>query len=832
MVKKDNYAKLREKAEKLLHDKGNKITKNHFNDINSLIEELNIYHIELEMQNVELQEANQRIFVERERYKKLYMDAPVAYFTLNETGNILELNHAAANMLKTPIQAFKFTSIFPYLEEESKTQFSKYFKRVFSSEEIEFGEIVFINKHNEKIYAHLSSISYFDEELNQKLIRCTVIDKTKDKQYEKELILRNELEESEKRLRSMFENSGVAMLVIDSETQQIESANSSACEYYGYTSDELKKMKISDLNILSESEINTEIENTKKTGKKYFNFKHKLGNGQIRDVEVYSTAIKFGEKIKLFSLIHDITERKIAEEKIISINAELSNTIEELNATNDDLKTASNIINRERDQLLSLLNSIPEIIYVSDLKTNKILFANNKLKELTGRDITGEPCYEAIQNKEEACSFCSNKYIINSDKPYFWEYYNPIFKKHFYIMNRKINWTNEQEVRFELAIDVTEQKESQLKVELLNNRLEASMSAGDMAWWEMELPSGKIQFNDNKARMLGRNPEDFKHYKDFMVLVHPDDQEMAMQAMRNLLAGKTDKYEIEYRIQKTDNAYLWFYDIGKITSKNGENIKLTGIVTDITLRKETEIALKGKQIEIEKFNKELKDANATKDKFFRIIAHDLKNPFNAIIGYSDLILKKLNSYSKDQISDSVKKIHESSENTYKLLENLLQWSMSQTGKIGFTPKEYNVEEILKEAILQTNNQAMAKNISVDYIIKGNPLVHADENMITTVLRNLISNAIKYTLPFGDITITVSDEENKKKFTISDNGIGMDKSTMNKLFKINEKVTKEGTNKEKGTGLGLLLCKEFVEKHDGKIWAESELNQGSKFIFII
>lgn len=832
MNKKDKYLLLREKAEKLLQEKGLQKAEAYYNDIEKLVEELNIYHMELEIQNQELQEANQRIVAQQNRYEELYMHSPVAYFTLNETGNVIELNHAAADLLKMPVHAFKYTSLFPYLEEESKTEFSKYFRKVFHSEEVEYGEVVFVNSEGKRIYTNMNAVSYYDTTLEQKLLRCAVIDKTRVKQYEKKLAFHNELEESEKKLRTMFEKSGVVMLLIDPETQIIENASNAACAFYGYSLNELKRIKISDINQLKSEEVKQEIERTRQLGKKYFNFKHKLANGDIRDVEVYSTKIQFGETEKLFSIIHDITERKIAKERIMNMNVQLTNTIEELNATNEELKSANSIIDSERNQFLSLLDSIPEIIYVSDLETNKILFANKKLKEIIGRDVTGENCFEAIQGKKEKCNFCTNAHILHSQEPYFWEYYNPIFKKHFYIMDRKIKWTDKKEVRFELATDVTEQRESQNKIQQLNNRLEASMSVGDMAWWEMELPSGKISFNSNKTKMLGRKAEDFKHYSDFLELVHDDDKDKAMNAMRKHIEGKSRIYEIEYRIRNSENEFLWFYDVGHITSKKDGKLLLTGIVTDITARKLTELALSQNQKKIKKYNAELREANATKDKFFSIIAHDLKNPFNSIIGFSNLLMQYIDQYDKNKIKQMVASINASGQTTFNLLENLLEWSRAQTGRITFNPTTIRVENIFDAIIQQTRGQAKNKAIDLSCEIDGDLHVLADENMLTTILRNLTNNAIKFTPSGGKVTLNAASKKGEVLFCVNDNGVGMSKETIKKLFKVGEKISTYGTNEEKGTGLGLLLCKEFIEKHKGKIWVESEVGQGSTFLFTI
>jgi len=260
-----------------------------------------------------------------------------------------------------------------------------------------------------------------------------------------------------------------------------------------------------------------------------------------------------------------------------------------------------------------------------------------------------------------------------------------------------------------------------------------------------------------------------------------------------------------------------------IPSINGN--RLGAIIQDVTDRLKAQNELKESQ-------EKLTELNATKDKFFSIIAHDLKNPFSSIWGFSDLLINNYDSYDKEKIIRFIKNIKSSSQNTYKLLENLLVWSMSQTGKIEFSPIKFNVYNVIFEEISLSENLSFAKNININYNIDKNINVIADRNMISTVLRNLITNAIKYTNKNGEITITAENLNQFIKISISDNGIGISQEIIDKLFNISNKQSMPGTEREQGTGLGLILCKEFIEKHEGKIWAESEIDKGSTFSFTL
>jgi PAS domain S-box-containing protein len=269
---------------------------------------------------------------------------------------------------------------------------------------------------------------------------------------------------------------------------------------------------------------------------------------------------------------------------------------------------------------------------------------------------------------------------------------------------------------------------------------------------------------------------------------------------------------------------------GTIINTVWMNIKLPngismGIGQDITIRKRAEEKL------IEKDNF-LQKLNADKDRFISILSHDLKSPFNSILGFSEVLTEDIRKLNTDEIEDIAKNINKSARNTLYLLEDLLAWAMMQQGKIIFKPQKLSLADICKNILEILNPNAVAKNITINYYIADRIKVFADIDMIKTVLRNLVSNALKFTNNGG--TISVSSEENSENVTISisDNGVGIKAENIKKLFNISEVITTKGTAEETGTGLGLLLCKEFVEKHGGKIWVESEVGKGSEFKFTL
>ncbi len=244
------------------------------------------------------------------------------------------------------------------------------------------------------------------------------------------------------------------------------------------------------------------------------------------------------------------------------------------------------------------------------------------------------------------------------------------------------------------------------------------------------------------------------------------------------------------------------------------------------------LQLKEQADELRKSEVQLKELNATKDKFFSIIAHDLKGPFSNILGLSRLLMDNCEGNDKEIAKDLVHHLNSTVENTHDLLVTLLDWASIQRGKMPFDLIEINLNEIVRGSLVQFGTSAKAKDIILNSNVSKDALVFADLNMLSTILRNLISNAIKFTPNGGSINVSGKRTGDKVEVCVADTGVGMDSSVVKKMFKINEVQSTLGTNGEQGTGLGLLLCKEFVEKNGGEISIFSEKGKGSEFRFTL
>lgn len=311
--------------------------------------------------------------------------------------------------------------------------------------------------------------------------------------------------------------------------------------------------------------------------------------------------------------------------------------------------------------------------------------------------------------------------------------------------------------------------------------------------------------------------------KKFFPLVHKDDLEIVKKSIEELEFPPHNSYHEER--DKTVNGWRWFgWSKKALLNGKGEIIEVVAVGRDITDRKEIQQKLIENEIS-------LRELNATKDKFFSIIAHDLKGPFNTILGFSELIIEKCQKNDFKDVGMMSGLLHSSAKHSYELLTNLLVWSRAQGGKKIFQPKEIQLVPLLKTEIELVSLTAQEKNIKINCNCQETT-VFADYNMLHTIMRNLISNALKYSFKGGEININVQRNDKEVMISVADYGVGIAEEKRNKLFNISDVESTRGTNNEKGTGLGLILCKEFIENHGGEIWVESREGLGSTFSFTL
>ena len=389
----------------------------------------------------------------------------------------------------------------------------------------------------------------------------------------------------------------------------------------------------------------------------------------------------------------------------------------------------------------------------------------------------------------------------------------------------------ENSKKFWLAnvIDITNRQKMKEKMRIINEAVEASSEAIGIS----DVHGHHFYQNKALSDLLGyATAEELEAAGGGMVAFK--DQPVAKMMFSIIKSGKSYSDELEM-ITKSGLVFPAFIHADAIKDKEGKIIGLIGVMTNITERKHEEKHLKNLMDELIIANNELErllQLNVDKDLFMSILAHDLKSPFTALLGLSEILTEGIRKLDIDEIEDIANCINKSAQSSYNLLEDLLLWARTQKGKIPFKPQKLNLKDICRHILNILNSNASAKSIKISYFAACEINVYADKEMLKTVLRNLVTNAIKFTDTGGVINISAEKTDSGITISVSDNGIGISTDNIKKLFNISEVLSTKGTVGETGTGLGLLLCKEFVEKQGGKIWVESEVGKGSDFKFTL
>jgi len=378
--------------------------------------------------------------------------------------------------------------------------------------------------------------------------------------------------------------------------------------------------------------------------------------------------------------------------------------------------------------------------------------------------------------------------------------------------------------------DVTERKMVEVALKENNYRLDLAMQTANMAWWEMDIPTGNVRFHPRKTEMIGYPSENFRHYNDFMVLVHPDDYIKTMESMRNHLGGKMEKYESEYRILTKSGDYRWFYDIGTIVKKDatGSPASLTGLVEDITDRKniEEEIRMLNSNLEqkVAERTEQLLLANKELEAFSYSVSHDLRAPLRAIIGFTNILVEDHEGSLNDEGRRVCGIISSSAEKLGKLIDDLLAFSRLSRGEIQIS--KMNMGKLI-QTIFQELTTEKERN-RIDFRVDALPQAIGDITMIKQVWINLLSNAIKYSArkERASIEIGAQKNENETIYYIRDNGIGFDMQFAGKLFGVFQRL--HSTREYDGNGVGLAIVQRIVQKHGGRVWANGSIDEGAVF----
>jgi PAS domain S-box-containing protein len=738
------------------------------------------------------------------------------------------------------------------------------------------------------------------------------------------------LRESEARFRSLFEISADGISIVDVETKAFMYTNPAVCRMLGYTESELKSMNITDIHPKKDLPwIIKELESLAKGEKSLtFEIPCQRKDGTIIDTEINTKIITIDGRICNVGIHRDITEKKIAENKLKRSEEQLkeAQSVGHIGSWELDLAENTGTMSDEMYKIFDLHNSsidvtietffetvIPEDrkmvqeLVTKSLKTCegidfdfRTITTNGEIRWIHERntvevDDKGNPkrvfgtCQDITERKLVELQFkeseeryrsvleSANDAIITTDSKGIVLGWNSGAEKIFGYTEAELTGKNLNLIIPQSYIESHNNGMKRIEqggahhvigatVELHGLHKSGKDFPVELSLAEWETSKGKFftgiirditerklaeevqSESERRTRaLLNANPDMiFRVNREGIFLDYKaDSAELYAQAEASIIGKRNrditppefadliDRYigqtlesgelqEFEYQMI-TPKRGLRDYEARMVPSGKEEVIT---VVRDVTERKQAEE-------EIKKYNKELIKLNAEKDKFFSIIAHDLKSPFNGFLILTELMSDTSEKFSPEEYAENSKSLNEAARILYKLLENLLEWAQLQKGSINFTPKDSDLSKMVSQSIETIYQRALQKRIEIINEIDDTQKVYVDEKMIDTVLRNLLSNAVKFTRKDGKTIIkSESLDGDKIEVSVEDNGVGISEKNVKRLFKIEEKVSSQGTDGESSTGLGLLLCKEFIERNGGKIWVESEEGKGSKFTFTL
>ncbi len=368
------------------------------------------------------------------------------------------------------------------------------------------------------------------------------------------------------------------------------------------------------------------------------------------------------------------------------------------------------------------------------------------------------------------------------------------------------------------AVDITERKQAEQVVKESEQKYRTVFAVERDAIFLIDRETQAIlDVNDAACRLYGYSQEEMLTFINSDISSEPEKTKLATIEFN-------DRIELRYHKKKDGTTFP--VDVSASIFMLKEREVILAAVRDISARKKAEA-------ELENFARALQSLNAQKDKFFSIIAHDLRGPFNGFLGLTKLMAEEFPDLTQGEIQKIAVSMRNSATNLFKLLENLLEWSRSQRGLIKCEPESFLLMPMIGDSMDTLMDTAHKKGVGISYEIPDNLEVFADEYMLASTLRNLVSNAVKFSSNGGSVTIAAkSTPSNLVEISVSDTGIGMSSRMVDDLFRIDAQTNRKGTDGEPSTGLGLLLCKDFIEKHGGKIWVESEEGKGSTFRFTL
>jgi len=596
--------------------------------------------------------------------------------------------------------------------------------------------------------------------------------------------------------RSFFKESSAVIFLVDAESSYIVDANMAACKYYGWTLEEITCRKISHINALPDDGTTDGEQRAADQKRNYSIFKHRLANGEIRDVEVYSGPLELHSQSLLYYIVHDINERKLAEEELRRKEMQLRTAqkvghvgsweIDFNSGKVDASEEARNIYGLEGEQLT--IERIQQIV----LPQYRPLL-DKALSELVEKNSPYDVQFGMIRQR------CGNIRFIHSVAEYH----------------------TERNVVTGMIRDITEHRRSEdaLAEEAAWRRILMEQSRDGIVIIDQD---GKVfEANPRYAEMLGYSHEEMQalHMWDW-------DIHYTREQLLEMLQLADSKGVLHETRQRRKNGTLIDVEINANAARFGSRKLSFCVCRDITERKQAEEELLSAKLAAEA-------ANRIKGEFLATMSHELRTPLNSIIGFSEILLGGMFGSLNEKQTSYVNYVLMSGKHLLNLINDILDLSKVEAGKMELDCEQFYLSDAIAEIKTLISPLAIKKNIHLDVRIDSQlGMIDADKTKFKQILYNLISNAIKFTDEKGYVTIEAQRSGNLVQVSINDTGIGIAKNDMDKLFQPFKQLNPCLNREYEGTGLGLALVKKFVEMHGGKIRVESKVGEGSIFTFVI